>query len=298
MKIAFVGASGYGNVGDDTYPILWRRFFPRLETQCFNSNHPVDGLDPDTALVVFGGGGLMWHRDGDAHFEYMSYYVAEAEKLAIPFGMISCDFQFDRAEADSEKFIIDPVVEQWLPLLRRASFIQLRSKHSVDILAGYGICASYAPDLAYLFRPVDILKSTDTITVVPAGRVSANNPEIEQDIQSARSRWPDARLLFLNMGGPIGDEKTHEFSEKYPTATVVLSDRADPVKALDVIGRSHLVLSGRYHGMVFARNCGTPCRTYPGAPYKIDVEPVVAESGDAWQNVLMLREQIRRTATG
>ncbi len=296
MKIAFVGASGYGNVGDDTYPILWKRFLPRLDTRFFNSNHPTTGLDSDTALVVFGGGGLMWHREGDAHFEYMSYYVDQAEKLGIPFGMISCDFQFDRAEADDESFIIDPVVEKWLPLLRRSSFIRLRSKHSVDILAGHDISASYAPDLAYLFRPVDILKSTDTITVVPAGRVSANTSEVEKDIRAAQAKWPDARLLFLNMGGPIGDDKTREFSEKYPAATTVLSDRADPVKALDIIGRSHRVLSGRYHGMVFARNCGTPCKTYAGAPYKIDVELAVIESGDAWQNVLTLRQQILNAA--
>jgi len=298
MKIAFVGASGYGNVGDDTYPILWKRFFPQLDKQFFNSNHPADGLDRDTALVVFGGGGLMWHRKGDAHFEYMSYYVDQAQQLGIPFGMISCDFQFDRA-TDSEKgFIIDPVVEKWFPLLQRADFIQLRSKHSVEILAGLGISARYAPDLAYLFRPIDVLKSTDTITVVPAGRVCVSNSEVEIDIQSAQSKWPDARLLFINMGGPVGDEKTLEFSERYPRATIVLSDRAEPVKVLDIIGRSHLVLSGRYHGMVFARNCGTPCKTYPGAPYKIDVEPWLADAGDAWQNVLTLREQIRRAGDG
>ena len=28
MKIAFVGASGYGNVGDDTYPLVFREHLP------------------------------------------------------------------------------------------------------------------------------------------------------------------------------------------------------------------------------------------------------------------------------
>jgi hypothetical protein len=292
MKVAFVGASGYGNVGDDTYPILWRRFFPQLEARFYNSDLPDGGLDDDTALVVFAGGGLMWHREGDAHLEYMSYYTTEAQRIGIPFGFISCDFQFRRDPDDLKKFVTDQTIEAWLPQLRLAKFIQLRSRESVDLLANHDVAASYAPDLAYLLRPINTVKSQDLITVIPAAQVRLSNESIVQDIHSAQEQHPDSPLLFLNMGGPVTDAEVQQFGSEF-SADIILSDQIDPTRALDIIGRSHLVLTGRYHGMVLARNCGTPYRTYPHSQYKISVEPALEDAGDAWQNVITLSRVLR-----
>lgn len=293
MKVAFIGASGYGNIGDDTYPILWRKYLPKVQVEIFNSNRPENGLDADTILIVFGGGGLMWYEEGDAHFEYMSYYVEEADRLGIPFGFLCSDFQFDRDPHQADGFSKESVLAKWLPVLRRARFIQLRSRRSVEILKKEGIPSDYAPDLAYLFRPTDLMKPAELITVVPAGVVEAQNPTVIDDLNAALKKWPDARLLFVNMGGPVGDEKTASFQSLYPESTALLSNDVNPVRVLDIIGRSHLVLTGRYHGMVFARNCGTPYRTYPGAPYKIAVEPPKNECGDAWRNLTLLKEILR-----
>lgn len=292
MKVAFVGASGYGNVGDDTYPILWKRFLPNVEVCIYNSDRPQDGLDSDTDLVVFGGGGLMWYHEGDAHFEYMSYYSEEAKRLGIPCGFVSCDFQFIRCKSNRAEFETEGTMEKWLPLLRDAKFIVLRSRHSVALLKAEGISAEYAPDLAYLLRPGDTLKSRNTITVIAAGGVAAKSPNVFQDIKQAQEKWPNARLIFLNMGGPGDDKYTSRMHSEFPGSTALFSDQVDPVKALDLIGRSHIVFSGRYHGMVFARNCGTPCRTYPMAQYKITVDPPEDEAGNPWRNILILSREI------
>ncbi len=295
MKVAFVGASGYGNVGDDTYPILWRRFFPQLHANIFNSDLPEDGLDDDTDLVVFGGGGLLWYREGDAHFEYMTYYVKEAQRLGVPYGFLSCDFQFvrDHSGERANEFVMEEVLERWLPVLEKAAFRVLRSRNSVELLAKHGIDSIYAPDLAYLFRPADMIKPADTITIVPAGGVQAGNREVEAEIERAREKWPTARLLFLNMGGPVGDEKTEHFHLEYPGSVCVLSDRSNPEKCLDIVSRSHHVITGRYHGMVFARSCAVPSTSYPTGPYKIAFEPPENDAGDAWLNVKVLSEQLR-----
>lgn len=295
MRVAFVGASGYGNVGDDTYPILWRRYFPQVDSRVYNSDLPENGLEDDTDLVVFGGGGLLWYREGDAHFEYMTYYVEEARRLGIPYGFLSCDFQFIRNRSDdsSEEFVMDEVLEKWLPVLREAAFLVLRSRNSVELLAGHGVNSLYSPDLAYLYRPSNMIKAADTITVVPAGGVQAGNRQVEAEIESARTKWPSARLLFLNMGGPVGDEKTEEFHSKYPGSVCVLSDRSNPEKSLDIISRSHHVITGRYHGLVFARTCGVPCTSYPTGPYKIAFEPPEDGAGDPWLNVKTLARFLR-----
>lgn len=293
MKVAFIGASGYGNVGDDTYPLLWRRYFPQLEAQFYNSDLPDGGLDEDTALVVFAGGGLMWHREGDAHLEYMSYYITEAQRIGIPFGFISCDFQFRRDPGDLKKFMSDQTIEAWLPQLRLAKFIQLRSRESVSLLANHDVEASYAPDLAYLFRPSDALKNQDLITVIPAAQVILSNKSIVKEIQSTQEQHPNSPLLFINMGGPVTDAEVKEFGSKF-SADIILSDDMDPTRALDIIGRSQLVLTGRYHGMVFARNCGTPYRTYPNSQYKISAEPAAEDAGDPWQNILTLSSELRK----
>lgn len=292
MKMAFVGASGYGNVGDDTYPILWKRYLPNVEVCIYNSDRPEGGLDSDTDLVVFGGGGLMWHHEGNAHFEYMSYYAKEAKRLGIPCGFSSCDFQFVRSRPNREIFETENTMGKWLPILRDARFIILRSRNSVDLLKAEGVSAEYAPDLAYLFRPGDTMKPRNTITVIPAGGVAADNTKAIEDIRQAQEMWPDARLIYLNMGGPGDDKYTSRMHSQSPGSTALFSDQVDPVRALDIIGRSHIVFSGRYHGMVFARNCGTPCRTYPLAQYKIAVDPPEDEAGDPWRNILVLSREI------
>jgi hypothetical protein len=70
MKIAFVGASGYGNVGDDTYPLVFAQQLPEHELVIYNSDLPT-ALPDDLALLVLGGGGILYNnpKDGPADAE-------------------------------------------------------------------------------------------------------------------------------------------------------------------------------------------------------------------------------------
>ena len=58
MKILFVNAMGYGNIGDDTYPIIFKRYF-EFDHDLYFMNSDVKPIPKDLDLIVFGGGGLI-----------------------------------------------------------------------------------------------------------------------------------------------------------------------------------------------------------------------------------------------
>ena len=100
MKIAWVGASGYGNVGDDTYPLVFAQQWPEHEWVIYNSDLPA-ALPEDLTLLVLGGGGILYNnpKEGQAdaespHFRAMKFYMDAAIARGIPWGILSCGFQF------------------------------------------------------------------------------------------------------------------------------------------------------------------------------------------------------------
>ncbi|WP_075089868.1 hypothetical protein [Verrucomicrobium spinosum] len=94
MKIAFVGASGYGNVGDDTYPLVFQEQFRGAELLFFNSDLPAE-MPSDLDLVVLGGGGIIYNsathdESPSPHFRCMQFYMDHAIASGTPWGFLSC----------------------------------------------------------------------------------------------------------------------------------------------------------------------------------------------------------------
>ncbi|MCF7785454.1 MAG: polysaccharide pyruvyl transferase family protein [Prosthecobacter sp.] len=284
MKIAFVGASGYGNIGDDTYPLVFAEQLPAHELEFYNSDLPrslPDNLD----MIVIGGGGVV-HNSGaepeeseSHHFRCMRFYMDAAIERGIPWGFLSCGFQFqaqrEAAYARSHK--------PWVPYLQRASFITLRSRECVRIACEISgrTDAQFFPDAAYLFHPAGEREQDqpDGVTIVPAGQVNLHDVLTNHYLrQFAASGIP---VTWLSMGAKVDDGRMlEEAAQRFPESRIIT---ADPVTAFRCIAASRLVMTGRYHGMVFSRISRVPFITPINVPYKMRHEdydaPVASAAG-------------------
>lgn len=295
MKIAFVGASGYGNVGDDTYPLVFAQQLPEHELVFYNSDLP-SGLPDDIELLVMGGGGILYNnpREGpeDAespHFRCMKFYMDAAIERGIPWGISSCGFQFRSKREDAYAIALKP----WVPYLKQAKFITLRSPNCVRIARELGSRddVSFFPDAAYLFRPdVELIdEARREVTFVPAGLVNPRNELIRHYLrQLASSEVP---ITWLGMGAPVDDDRhLADAAELFPRSRIIAS--AGPLAAYAQIARSRLIITGRYHGLVFARIHRVPFITSINTPYKITNEDFEADTACAAGHFDVLRRWI------
>lgn len=280
MKIAFVGASGYGNVGDDTYPLVFAERLPGHELVIYNSDLPKS-LPKDLDLLVLGGGGIVYNNPkeeaGDTespHFRCMKFYMDAAIQRGLPWGILSCGFQFQiHREADYAS-----ALKPWVPYLKQAAFITLRSSYCVRIareISGRED-VHFFPDAAYLFRP-DAAPDDDTthgVTMIPAGFVNPKNALMNHYLRLfAASETP---VTWLGMGAPVDDDRhLTEVAERFPGHRIIAAP--GPSLAWQTIARSRLVITGRYHGLVFSRSCRVPFITTVEAPYKIRMEDLEAD---------------------
>ncbi len=297
MKIAFVGASGYGNVGDDTYPLVFAQQLPEHELIIYNSDLPCS-LPEDLDMLVLGGGGIVYnHGKAGAvemespHFRCMKFYMDAAIQRGIPWGFLSCGFQFQiNCEA-----AYAAALQPWVPYLQQAHFVTLRSPRCVGIaqeLSGRGD-VFFAPDAAYLYQP-DIgtsVAAMRSITLVPAGLVNARNALTNHYLrQFAASGVP---VTWLGMGAPVDDHSLlAEAAELFPQAQIIAAP--GPRVAFETIARSRFVITGRYHGMIYARVSQVPFITPVEAAYKIHMEKLDENISAASTHFDVLRRFIPR----
>jgi hypothetical protein len=294
MKIAFVGASGYGNVGDDTYPLVFAQQLPEHEWVIYNSDLPA-ALPDDLALLVLGGGGILYNnpKDGSAdaessHFRAMKFYMDAAIARGIPWGILSCGFQFQINRETEYSTALRP----WVPYLKQAAFITLRSPNCVRIaqeISGRDD-AQFFPDAAYLYQP-KVEADQQAVTLVPAGLVNARNTLINHYMRQFAASGTPTR--WLGMGAPVDDDKLlAEVAERFPQSQIFA--RPGPQAAFETIARSRFVITGRYHGMIFARVSRVPFITPVDSPYKIRMEDLNADISTAAGHFEVLRRFLPR----
>lgn len=295
MKIAFVGASGYGNVGDDTYPLVFAQQLPKHELVIYNSDLPKS-LPEDLDMLVMGGGGIVYNHGKEVaagmqspHFRCMKFYMDEAIRRRIPWGFLSCGFQFQFNGDEDDVSGLQP----WAPYLRQAHFITLRSPRCVRIaqeLSGREDVV-FAPDAAYLYRPETAASWDDmrSITLVPAGAVNARNELINHYLRQFAASGMS--VTWLGMGAPADNAKLlADAAERFPQTQIIASP--GPQVAFETIARSRFVITGRYHGMVFARTSRVPFITAVDAPYKIRMENLEESISAAATHFEVLRRYI------
>lgn len=295
MKIAFVGASGYGNVGDDTYPRVFQQELPDHELVFYNSDLPAR-LPDDLGMIVIGGGGVLHNagaepEEGESpHFHCMRFYLDAAITRGIPWGFLSCGFQF---QVNRDAFYAQSL-QPWVPYLQNAKFITLRSHECVRIareISGREV-ARFFPDAAYLYHPPAGApqRPAGKVTLVPAGLVNPRNALINHYMrQFAASGTP---VSWLRMGAEVDDGwMLEEAAQRFPESEIIAC--TDPETAFRHIAASRLVITGRYHGMVFARVSRVPFITPHDVPYKLKHEDYSVPMASAAGHFEVLRRFIR-----
>lgn len=293
-KVAFVGASGYGNIGDDTYPLVFARHLPEYEVVVFNSDLPPE-VPADVSMLVIGGGGVLHNvgaqpEDAESpHFRCMKFYMDAAIERGISWGFSSCGFQFD-VHADAR---YATALEPWVPYLQRASFITLRSPACVRIareISGREDATCF-PDAAYLLRPksAESVTMQNVVTIVPAGLVNPKNA-----LMNHYQRLFDSiqqPVVWMSMGAPVDDGWMFpEIEARFPDARIFKPQ--GPEEAFAQIASSRLVITGRYHGMVFARSAGVPFLTPIDNPHKIRSEDLARDCTEALGHIDVLRHHL------
>ena len=299
MKIAFVGASGYGNVGDDTYPLVFQKYFRKHELLFLNSDLP-ETLPEDISFFVFGGGGILHNAAADAdgmysaelsrHFVCMQVYLDIALARGIPYGFLSCGFQFpDESASDLS------TLEPWVQYLKKAQFISLRSpecRRIAQTLTQRRDCLWY-PDLGYLYHPFRQRqrRPEKRLTIVPSGAVTALDHDVQRMILYHSS--VGYRIVWLGMGAAVDDAPHFAAVGKHQPAGEIIRC-GSPQESVDHIRRSAYVITGRYHGMIFARSHGVPFYVPENSPHKIRSEALTAAPEAAAGHVETLLRALRR----
>lgn len=300
MKIAFIGASGYGNVGDDTYPLVFQEQFRGAELLFLNSDLPAE-MPSDLDLLVLGGGGILYNsstadssHEPSPHFRCMQFYMDHAITRGIPWGFLSCGLQFRAYREDDYRADLAP----WAPYLQRADFITVRSPECVRRIlemTGRQEGLAFYPDAAYLFHPpASVSRAADDrpmLTIVPAGFINPRNGHTQHMVRLARSM--NYEVVWMNMGAAVDDD-AHLDNAQLLEPTVRIIRNPHPDTAFAQIGASRLVLTGRYHGMIFARTQGIPFYVPEDSPYKIRLEDLQADPANARGHVETLQAVMER----
>jgi hypothetical protein len=222
------------------------------------------------------------------HFRAMKFYMDAAIARGIPWGILSCGFQFQINREAEYATALRP----WVPYLKQAAFITLRSPNCVRIaqeISGRDD-AQFFPDAAYLYQP-KVEADQRAVTLVPAGLVNARNTLINHYIRHFAASGTPTR--WLGMGAPVDDDKLlAEVAERFPQSQIIA--RPGPQAAFEIIARSRFVLTGRYHGMIFARVSRVPFITPVDSPYKIRMEDLNADISSAIGHFEVLRRFLPR----
>lgn len=296
MKIAFVGASGYGNVGDNTYPVVFSQYLPQHELIFFNSDLPPR-MPSGLGLLVLGGGGILYNNpDGpdlsepSPHFCQMRFYMEWAMSRKVPWGITSCGFQFRRGTEER----IAEVLHPWVPYLQKARFITLRSPNCVRIAQELGgrEDVQFYPDAGYLLRHSGAetpVTPRNVLTIVMAGQACPGDIFTERMIRFCKSMQYE--IAWMSMGAPVDDDyNLGVIRRDHPGETII--EQPTPEQALRQIASSRMVITGRFHGMVFARASGVPFHFPEDVPYKLLQEDFGTPAEAAFGHIRVLKQTI------
>jgi len=282
-RVALIGAWGYGNVGDDAYPQVWRHYLPGVEFTAYNSDLPRE--IPLADLYLFGGGGILFDN-GTAHFEYMSAYVKWAEQAGIPVAFSSVGVQARlNIEDETRSWCLDEALARWPDVLRRAVLITVRDPSTQALLAARGIASQFYPDVCHLTPGLET-QYDHFITVIPGPGCSLNFRDFRAALDEKLTQHPDTPLVILTTGAPEHDFLVDELAFNYPVMATFKSRYVDVDLSLAVVRSSRFIFTGRYHGMVFARAAGKPFwRSAVMHPYKMQAEDLSVPLKNAFGHV-------------
>ena len=259
--------------------------------------------DYEFDVLIIGGGGII--KDYNPVKNSIGYYIERAISAKKPYFFVSCGLQTNISDPSIEqvKNILGYNMERYL---QNASYIWVRSIKDLMLL-NQAVPDIYhkidaLPDLGYLYSKMIgaeavSKKNKKYITLLQTGSASVENEYVRDLLCSGK---PEKELIVINMGGSENPEKTNDykefnlFSQKvkeyFPKAKVFMGDSISPElkdfrysnvetresditpeKVVEYISKSHMVITGRYHGYVFSKSLGIDTEA-PISTYKINAE--------------------------
>lgn len=263
----FVGANGYGNLGDDGYKHVISGYLSERYDVSFNSPYPDLRMVDDCDALFIGGGGLLYD-DGSAHLAYMRLYVERAQLANKPYGFISVGFQpVNEADGLTNDELVALGVKQLgqiHDILKGAQFITVRDEISLRIVQTIAplVPSECLPDLCYAIKPAPYsLTAPGTVVFVITEMTTTDGIAHKIDVQLFEKLWTKAYDHGNDRCIVVMSKDDEAISEEFAkTITqcggLVLKKNLTPMEAAAIFRDADYVVTGRYHGKVFARAAG------------------------------------------
>lgn len=262
VNILVAGASGYGNIGDDSYrEVLGAYSEGRSVHFTFDSPYPDIQSVVESDLLLIGGGGLIYCND-TAHFDYMSMYLDTAITHKKPFAFISCGVQ--PRNINGQTLTTEEIAEQirpWKPYLDKAAFISVRSEKDAEIIKSLSTNLSvlYYPDLGYLTPASSFsLRRPGTTLIIPTKSMvsSLEWKQYWNELLDSCTEG-DKKNITIVAFSRDDEEVVHQLNAELGVQENLVSrTRFSPREAVALCAEASQVITGRYHGHVLARAAG------------------------------------------
>lgn len=287
LRVLHVSAAGYGNVGDDCYSLLMQRWSAthgcvvrsipdNMVLLASGAAVPFNTLGAQPAdhsydAVVFGGGGLLYGREGShavqSRRRSLWYYAHACVTMGKPYYVMSVGFQDVEAYEDA-----GIVAARMTPLYGRflaaARYVSVRSvlDHAIAraVVRGSGVTTRldhvhYHPDVAYaareLWAPLSVGATNgkrrdgrrDVVLVAPTEWANVRRDVVVRDIREA-ARKEDV-IVFMDWGGhrdqaTAASRETHLYEDEVHA----FFPRARCLRGLQATANEDVLLSGENAG--------------------------------------------------
>ncbi len=334
-KILIISCYGYGNLGDNMYSEVFDYFLGDCEIvklsdysmfvdskKNFKKKAPVlltDNYEFD--MLIIGGGGIILPGKLDKSHN-LPYYINIAKMKNIPLCIISCGIQ---GYIENDKWKDISCLDSWRDTLNYASLITVRSKKDLEIIRNltYNKNIFYFRDLGYIYPhisgvidrkdPKEKKKKSGIVTLIVAGPIYPSNKDVINILYDKKYKFHTVNIV--NMGSRNSDDNAKKISEINLEGMNVIKfygcgiaeefnfeNKSNPSDIdlhmlIKIIQNSDLVLTGRYHGMIFARSLGVDYDTLGMGTNKIlweeDVNSVSTAVTNSYNHIKKIRDILK-----
>lgn len=265
MRVLFVGASGFGNLGDDAYRLATARLADPSYELRFDSPYPDERAVDWADALVMGGGGLVYCND-TAHWEYCEMYLQRAAHRKIPIAFCSVGVQLVGNPTTPQRCLDEASqIAPWVPWLLRAESVTVRSRidaavmNAAAYLQGQTFMPGVHPDLCYtLARPVGRLRLIgDKASVAVPTKQSLAKWRGSYCDHYEKAQLEGRPYYIVRMSADDTEavlELEAELQVRRGREVLMHLSAADLVNCIMPLAQD--VITGRYHGMVLARAAG------------------------------------------
>jgi exopolysaccharide biosynthesis predicted pyruvyltransferase EpsI len=270
------------------------------------SEYKNDPLEVDH--VVIGGGGLI--NEGELKSSIFKVYFPYCKSRNKPLSLISVGVAYPATANEATRVLSSNTITVWSELLQYAESVSVRSyadREAVKQMMPMGrhhrihVASDVAYGLPTYFNIPDTRKRF--VVYIPTNFLCLNFPDVAMYIQEQLMKYPGSRLVMIAMDGMGGNkvypnkfiqEEIKKVQTLFPN-TIILPGRyywgatrayvekllpsqpqeyADqtPLKVLSILRKAHVIITGRYHGVVMGRALNVPIYVGTCSLHKIQQE--------------------------